>query len=116
MNIPHQTEIEQPLLIFIYLNGGEQYSVKAISTYEPLANYFKLSDSDRSLTRNDVYKDGRTESYWHNQVQYARNRLSESNYLRKSAHGIWQLSRLGIGHARSVLQRRPYLNELKLKI
>ena len=103
MAFPKWTDIDDPLLSLIYLNGGPEYQMRAGDTYDPLAKHFKLSAKDKALGRR--FKDKRFEYHWHNMVQYARLRLSKAGYLdEKASRGIWKLTKDGKVAAQKIMQ------------
>lgn len=55
MDYPEYADVEQPLLIAIFLRGG---SVRPTEVYEPLADYFDLSEEARTITRAELFGDG----------------------------------------------------------
>lgn len=100
MPIPEYEELADALLAFVYLNGGDEYEVRAGSTYEPLAEFFALSQVERSRPRPDGYSG----SDWHNKVQWTRQRLINHGLLYGPQHGfwrrgVWRLTRAGISRA-----------------
>jgi hypothetical protein len=108
---PEYNELEEPLLVFIFLNGGEQYQVPSNETYDPLANYFGLHEDDRIKTRDEVFGDGKNEKAWSNRVQWARKSLNDYGYLDKNApRGIWRLSEKGKNAAGQLTSRYPFFN------
>jgi 5-methylcytosine-specific restriction protein A len=99
---PEYQDLEEPLLCFIYKNGGEQYQIQSSDTYKPLADYFFLTSAERIQTRDDVHHDGRAEPLWNNMVQWARRKLKDKGYLASSPHGTWRLSEEGVLAARRI--------------
>jgi len=99
---PEYQDIEDPLLCFIYQNGGANYQVHASDTYGPLADYFSLSQWERTRSRDETHSDGRDEPLWNNMVQWARRKLKDKGYLAPSPRGTWRLSEEGILAARRV--------------
>jgi hypothetical protein len=81
MTFPAYRDIEDPLLCYIYRNGGTQYCVRSSDTYEPLAEFFKLSPSKRMTTRDELHNDGRVELVWNKMVQWARRELKNMGVL-----------------------------------
>ncbi len=111
MSFPEYKEIEEPLLAFIYCNGGNQYQIKSDESYHPLANYFGLSEEDREKTRDELFSDGRTEKAWNNRVQWARKNLNSYGYLDKNAGwGSWKLSDFGIKAAEKIFSKYAYFH------
>ncbi|WP_052166473.1 winged helix-turn-helix domain-containing protein [Methylobacter tundripaludum] len=111
-SFPAYKEIEEPLLAFIFLNGGLQCSIRSDQSYDPLANYFSLSELDRIKTRNEVFNDGKHgETAWGNRVQWARRQLKKYGYLdSNAARGIWKLSEKGIAQANLISHKFGYFN------
>lgn len=99
MAYPAYEEIELPLLKLIYENGGSKFQLDPISTYEPLAEHFNLTQKERLQTRDDLRGDGNNTPIWHNYVQWARATLVKNGYLDKSERGIWRLSKKGLEKA-----------------
>ena len=99
---PTIRDIADALLTHIYETGGAQFQVASNSTYEPLADIFQSTRDERRRSRDDVLDDGKTESYWSNKVQWARNELRKQGYLAPSAWGKWKLSNEGMSAARRV--------------
>ncbi len=91
MAFPEYADIEEPLLCFIYMRGGRNHEVEASDTYRPLAEYFGLSEYERSRPRDD-----RDEPLWNNMVQWARRKINEQGHLAVSRRGRWKLSDSGI--------------------
>jgi 5-methylcytosine-specific restriction enzyme A len=100
MTYPHYDELELPLLKLIFEHGDEQYQLLASKTYEPLANYFGLSELEQTQSRNAILADGRNEPFWNNMVQWARRKLNERGYLSTAPRGYWRLSAVGVEKAK----------------
>lgn len=98
MTFPSYEDIEEPLLCYLLLHGGETYEVKACDTYRPLANFFDLSASERS----NVLSDGSGRSRWNNMVQWARRKLNDYGYLSPTSRGVWKLSEVGVAKAQKI--------------
>jgi len=96
MGYPKYEDLEKPLLCHIYKYGGRNFQVISESTYEPMANLFNLTHEERSRSRNEIHRDGRSEPEWNNMVQWARRKLKDQGYLAPSARGQWKLSQKGI--------------------
>lgn len=79
MPFPKQSDINEPLLTYIYEYGGDKYEVYPKDTYGPLAAHFKLSKEDLSVLRGG----GKNEPQWHNMVQWARNDLLKDDLLER---------------------------------
>jgi 5-methylcytosine-specific restriction protein A len=102
MPYPHHSELELPLLKLLFEQGGGQHEIRAIDTYGPLADYFHLTEHERSRSRDSVLADGRMEPYWNNMVQFARRKLKERGFLAPASHGFWRLSEIGVEKAQPV--------------
>ncbi len=89
---PEHEEIVDPLLCFILLNGGPKHEVRAAEVYQPLATFFRLTETERTQPRKDGYS-GRQ---WDNQVQWARQRLINRALAETGGHGIWRLTPAGV--------------------
>ncbi|PTQ76260.1 HNH endonuclease [Nitrosomonas oligotropha] len=103
MSFPKQSDINEPLLTYIYEHGGDKYEVYPKDTYRPLAVHFKLSKEDLSVLRGG----GKNEPQWHNMVQWARNDLLKGDLLEKGIRGRWRLSQKGIIRARELGKNIP---------
>lgn len=109
ISYPYFFAIVEPLLVFIYENGGDVHAVKAKDTYEPLADYFNLTEIERTRTYDDIYKNGRNAIYWRTLVQRAKN----SVYIRcmmPASKGVWTLTNQGVQVAQQVILK--HTNEL----
>ena len=93
MPYPPREEVVEELLML--LHDSPDHWMPSDATYAPLAQHFGLTSEERVQTRNVVRNDGRDEPEWHNQVQWARERLRKDGYLRSTKRGIWQLSSSG---------------------
>ncbi len=72
-------------------------------SYEPLAEYFGLSDSQRRMPR-----EGRNEPLWHNMVQQGRRQLkNQKRCLAASGRARWKLNAKGVALAEKVADRYP---------
>src|ERR1051325_3254143 len=101
MTFPIYLNVEEALLSLLYFNGGSDYQMMSFETYEPLADYFNLSEQER--TKGRLFKDGRYEPKWNNMVQWARRQLKKKQYLDASApRATWKLTGKGISAAKSV--------------
>lgn len=101
MAYPVYVQVEEALLSLLYFNGGPDYQLMSFETYEPLADYFNLSEQER--TKGRLFKDGRYEPKWNNMVQWARRQLKKKKYLDASApRATWKLTSKGISVAKSV--------------
>lgn len=105
---PYFASIADPLLVFIYENGGEKYEIKAKNAYEPLANYFQLTETQKTRTENDIYDNGRNGIYWKSLVQRAKESLLLSHIM-PGPKGIWSLTKSGIEKAKSIVDASDIL-------
>ena len=101
MEYPEHEKIAHELLKLIHDQGG---SAKPKDCYEPLADYFKLSQVDRTGPR----KDGRAGKQWHNLVQWARQRLINNEFLDGRQPGLWVITESG---KKEFNRLRDYLRE-----
>jgi 5-methylcytosine-specific restriction protein A len=97
MALPTYKEIEIPLLCLIYASGGARHEISSSDAYNPLADYFGLSEYERSVP---LPMDQRR-SQWNNMVQWARRELKDNGYLAITKRGQWRLSAAGITAAQS---------------
>lgn len=113
MSFPEYKELEDPLLAYIYCNGGDQHQISSKESYNPLANYFGLSEEDRIKTSDELFGDGKKEKAWSNRVQWARKSLNDYGYLDKnSGRGFWKLSNLGIIAASKISSKFEYFHPI----
>ena len=106
MLFPSRERICAALLVHILENGGEDHAVLAGKTYQPLADHFGLSPSEREASRDRVYGDGRPEPAWHSAVQYARrNLVSRGLVSRDGGVGVWMLTAAGVSEAQELRGR-----------
>lgn len=92
MAYPSENDVVDPLIYCIFLMGGK---ARPASIYEPLADFFRLSQSERRRTRDDEYFDGKDERLWHNIVQYARLKAVDGGSIERGQRGVWRLSTKG---------------------
>jgi len=85
--IPKIKEIEIPLLHLINSLGGEIWPK---DTYEPLADYFKLTKGEREemLPNAPARK-------FENKIQWTRMRLVYKGFIDNSVRGIWKITEKG---------------------
>ncbi len=95
---PEHEEIVEPLLCFMFLNGGPKYESRAAEVYDPLATFFGLTKTERTQRR----KDRRSERQWDNQLQWARQRLVNRGLVESGGRGIWRLTADGVRRAMEV--------------
>lgn len=98
-----KTRLPETLLMFIRLHGGEHAAIDSAFAYAPLADYFELSEADRTLTRNAYYtNDAKTGHAWDNEVQLAAKELKADGYLVRTVRSgrvIWSLTPNGVVRA-----------------
>ena len=98
-----KTRLPETLLMFIRLHGGEHAAIDSAFAYAPLADYFELSEADRTLTRNAYYtNDPKTGHAWDNEVQLAAKELKADGYLVRTVRSgrvIWNLTPNGVVRA-----------------
>ena len=113
---PSDDKIENGLLVLLLVCGGEHNAVVARHTYEPLADFLKLSGDARDISRSEYYTNDASEILaWHNKVQWARRKLKDYGYLKQSPRGVWRLSEGGIKKAERLLKFLPPAAIGKLK-
>jgi len=98
MAFPSYKEIEIPLLLNIFNQGGE---TNPSLCYEPLGKTFDLSNEEM----NQLIPDDSNRSQWKNMVQWAKRKLVEYKYLHnanESGRGNWKLTPEGIKKAQSL--------------
>lgn len=116
ISYPCYFSIVEPLLVFIYENGGDTYTVRAKDVYEPLADYFKLPEIDRRRTYNDIYKNGRNAIYWKALVQRAKDCVS-FRYVMPASKGVWKLTDQGVRVAKeAIIKREVYVSPAQAAI
>jgi hypothetical protein len=101
MRFPDYQEMDEPLLCFIYLNGGSGYAIRPGFTYEPLAEFFGLTREDRRRPRSDGFPGVQ----WQNRLQWERQRLINQGFVDGSTPGIWRLSPAGVNRASRLVSR-----------
>jgi hypothetical protein len=90
-------------LCLIYFNKGE---IKVNEAYKPLANFFNLLDTSRSISRGEYFSGDREELAWHCLVQWGKNNLKKSNDLESnSPRGVWKLTEEGVLRASNIKNR-----------
>lgn len=97
----------EALLCLIYFVGGANYQLASSETYRPLANFFELSEYER--TRPISSTDNRV--YWENLVQNSRQQLISQGYLDGSKREIWKLTYEGINRARKIAEEYNKLRQ-----
>lgn len=98
---PKDEQVQEALLVLLLEMGGELCALHACDTYAPLADFFHLGQSVRSISRDDYLHDGRDERYWHTWVQFSRERLVDNSDLQCPRRGIWMLTDKGRRHAKA---------------
>ena len=98
MTFPAYKEIEIPLLLYIFREGG---AVSSSSVYVPLGKLFNLTNDEISKNLSD----GTNRPKWNNMVQWAMRKLAKQKYPcnpLESERGIWKLTDQGFKKAKSV--------------
>ena len=98
MSLPDYTAMADALLALIVLQGGPEYAITSQDAYRPLADYFGLSERQRTRTRPD----GRSGTEWENRVQWTRQKLINAGLLDGSVRGVWRLTGKGARAAKKV--------------
>lgn len=101
MSYPEYDELKNALLCFIFYNGDQESdcSIAAKATYDPLADYFDLTEHERKELH------GENDFEWRNRVQFAKNFLKEEGRVldnHPSRPTIWRLSELGQNRAQNI--------------
>jgi hypothetical protein len=101
--------IPETLLMFIRSRGGEYAAMNSVFVYGPLADYYELSEADRTLPRSAYYTDdNRAGSAWESEVLAAVKELKKEGYLvsaNRSGKPIWRLTPSGMARADFWLKR-----------
>ena len=98
-------ERREALLCLIYLMGRPHYEMPSVETYNPLAEFFALTEAEREQR----ILDGTNRRYWDNLIQNSRQDLVESGLIDKSDRAIWRLTEKGLEEARSLVESNPSL-------
>jgi hypothetical protein len=88
MAIPTRPRIKEALVEFIRLQGGSSHSITPRDAYKGLAASFNLTKEDLEIERD-------SETFWPNEVRWARQELVAEGILLPrdvSGYGIWQLA------------------------
>lgn len=96
LDLPSYQQVEEALLSYLAAHGPSE----PMSIYQPLADQFGLSGSQRTAPRPD-----NSTPLWNNRVQWARRALKDKGYL-SPALGVWALSAAGIEAASKLALRR----------
>jgi len=94
MPIPNRETIKAGLIKYILQHGGPEHALRPIEIYDGLAEYFALTPDDRALQRQ-------SETFWENEVRWARQSLVEEGYilpLAESHWGVWKLAESANGY------------------
>jgi hypothetical protein len=109
MAYPAEELRQEALLCLIYLRGRKEnsiYQLKPDETYEPLADFFGLTESQRNeIVPGDPWT-GKNRSNWEIHVQGTRERLAGAGYIKRPPpRGIWRLTSDGIKKAESLVHK-----------
>ena len=88
MPIPDRETIKSSLVDYIRDNGGADSSLRPGDIYDGLADHFSLTPEDRALERS-------SETFWENEVRWARQALVDDGYILpidQSQRGVWKLA------------------------
>jgi len=103
MAFPEEQIRQEALLCLIYFlgfKGDSDYQLAPNETYEPLADYFKLTEFDRNRLEGDEKR-----SAWMINIQGTRERLAQKGYIRRpSPNKVWKLTPTGIEKAKQLSQ------------
>lgn len=102
MTFPKQDDIDEPLLILLFQRGGKEHTLRAGETYRPLADFFTLSDAERTSPRPKNQG-----PMWNSWVMMAKEQLKKHGYVVSVAQGQWRLTDAGRERARQILQNPP---------
>jgi hypothetical protein len=109
-SFPNRAAVQDALLLLLFEHGVEGTALWALDTYEPLADFFKLSEDARSMTRKECCRDDRKEPYWHTWVQLARKSLVDDGDLypvHPLRRGLWRLTEQGKRRAARIAAQTP---------
>ena len=103
---PSDDQIENGLMVVLFVCGGKASALKARHTYEPLADYLNLGKQARDLSRSEYYTSDSSDSpAWHNKAQWARRQLKKVGFLKDTSYGVWQLSPEGVRKSERLLKQ-----------
>ena len=88
MPIPDRETIKAALIQYILDYGGTEHALRPPEIYDGLAEHFTLTQDDRARERT-------AETFWENEVRWARQALVEEGYilpLAQSQWGVWKLT------------------------
>ncbi len=108
MPYPSNQEKREALLCLIYYRGGSDHEMVPLDTYDPLAEFFRLTEAERL----QPHSDGSGRSDWHIQIQHAREKLVKSKWIDNSAYGKWRLTTKGVQEARRLAEGNSYFSRL----
>lgn len=102
MTLPKQDDIDDPLLLLLFQTGGEGHSLYARQTYRPLAEFFDLTENERTAPRPNNQG-----PMWNSWVMMAKEQMKKCGFVVSIDHGRWQLTDAGRERARLLLQSPP---------
>ena len=96
IGFPEYDDIAVAILALLVARGGADGSLRPKDTYDPLADFFRLSKEQRLRPGSD----GRPgSSAWENVVQWTRQRLINQGMLDGSTRGVWSITAHGRSRA-----------------
>lgn len=87
MPIPDRETIKAALVQYISKHGGSEHALRPADIYDGLAEHFALTPDDRAMQRQ-------ADTFWENEVRWARQALVDEGYilpLAQSQWGVWKL-------------------------
>lgn len=100
--LPDVNDIAIPLLKEFFKNKGKAIHISEM--YKPLADYFDLSDDDRTRKAATT-----SEPQWNNNVRWGKEILKNKGFVESTRHGYWEITKNGCKHIKNVL---PNINGL----
>jgi hypothetical protein len=97
------SRIAETLLMFLRRRGDVNAAMNSAAVYGPLADFYELSEQDRTLRTGDYYTGKvRAGLAWESEVTAAAKTLSKDGYLlseNNSGKLIWRLTPSGVERA-----------------